>query len=48
MSCQIAETGRPAKLCTLTAAGQRALEREAAGWERLAGAISRVGRLKEL
>jgi len=43
-----AETGRRAKFYTLSAAGRRALDREAAGWERLAGAISRVVRLKEV
>jgi hypothetical protein len=32
---------------SLTRSGRRALEREAANWERLAAAISRVVRLKE-
>jgi PadR family transcriptional regulator PadR len=45
---QIAETGRRAKFYTLSPAGRRALEREAANWERLSGAISRVVRLKEV
>jgi PadR family transcriptional regulator PadR len=45
---QVAETGRRAKFYTLSRAGQRALEREAANWERLSGAISRVVRLKEV
>jgi PadR family transcriptional regulator len=45
---QVAETGRRAKFYTLSAAGRRALEREAANWERLSGAISRVVRLKEV
>ena len=43
---QFAETGRRAKFYTLAPAGRRALERETANWERLAGAISRVVRLK--
>jgi transcriptional regulator len=45
---QVAETGRRAKFYTLSRSGRRALEREAANWERLAGAISRVVRLKEV
>jgi PadR family transcriptional regulator PadR len=45
---QVAETGRHAKFYTLSRAGRRTLEREAANWERLAGAISRVVRLKEV
>ena len=45
---QMAETGRRAKFYTLSRAGRRTLEREAANWERLAGAISRVVRLKEV
>jgi PadR family transcriptional regulator, regulatory protein PadR len=43
---QVAETGRRAKFYTLSAAGRRARDREAANWERLAGAISRVVRLE--
>jgi PadR family transcriptional regulator PadR len=45
---QIAETGRRAKFYTLSRAGRRALDREAANWERLSDAISRVVRLKEV
>jgi PadR family transcriptional regulator PadR len=45
---QVAETGRRAKFYTLSRAGRRALEREAANWERLSGAISRVVQLKEV
>ena len=45
---QVAETGRRAKFYTLSRAGRRTLEQEAANWERLAGAISRVVRLKEV
>ena len=42
------DLGRRAKFYTLTRAGRRALEREAANWERLSDAISRVVRLKEV
>jgi PadR family transcriptional regulator PadR len=45
---QVAETGRRAKFYTLSRAGRRALEREAANWKRLSGAISRVVQLKEV
>jgi transcriptional regulator len=45
---QVSDTGRRAKFYTLSRAGQRALDRELAAWERLAGAISRVAHLKEL
>ena len=41
------DLGRRAKFYALTRAGRRALEREAANWERLSGAISRVVRLNE-
>jgi PadR family transcriptional regulator PadR len=41
------DLGRRAKFYTLTRAGRRALQREAANWERLSGAISRVVRLNE-
>jgi PadR family transcriptional regulator PadR len=44
---QTAETGRRAKFYTLSRAGRRALDREAANWERLSEAISRVVRLNE-
>jgi DNA-binding PadR family transcriptional regulator len=36
------------KFYSLSRAGQRALAREAANWERLSVAISRVVRLKEV
>ena len=42
------ETGRRAKFYTLSRAGQRALEREAANWERLSGAITRVVQLTKV
>ena len=45
---EIAESGRRAKIYTLSRAGRRALARETANWERLSGAISRVVRLKEV
>ena len=45
---QITETGRRAKFYTLSRAGERALQRETANWERLSGAISRVVQLKEV
>jgi transcriptional regulator len=47
-SWQLSDTGRRARFYTLSRAGRRALDREAADWERLSGAISRVVRLKEL
>ena len=43
----ISENNRRAKYYTLTAAGRKALEREAADWERLSGAISLVVRTCE-
>ena len=45
---QVSDTGRRAKFYTLSRAGRSALDREVADWERLAGAISRVVKLKEL
>jgi transcriptional regulator len=45
---RLAETGRRARFYSLSRAGQRALDRESANWERLSGAISRVVRLKEV
>jgi PadR family transcriptional regulator, regulatory protein PadR len=36
------ETGRPAKFYTLTAAGRRQMEQEAANWNRLSAAIRLV------
>ena len=44
---RVTENGRRAKFYSLTRPGRRALEREAANWERLAGAISHVVRLNE-
>ena len=44
---KVTENGRRAKFYSLTRAGRRALDREAANWERLAGAISHVVRLNE-
>jgi len=40
----VSENNRRAKYYTLTKAGRKALEREAAQWERLAGAISMIVR----
>jgi len=45
---RVAETGRRAKFYTLSPAGRKTLAKEAANWERLAGAIFRVVRLKEM
>jgi transcriptional regulator len=45
---KVTESGRRAKFYTLTKAGQKALDREAANWERLAGAISHIVRLSEV
>ena len=45
---KVTANGRRAKFYALTPAGRRALERETASWERLAGAISRVVRLSEI
>lgn len=41
------ELGRRAKFYSLTRLGRRQLERQAADWERLSGAISHVVRMKE-
>ena len=40
----VSENGRRAKYYTLTRAGRTVLEREAAQWERLSAAISRIVR----
>jgi PadR family transcriptional regulator, regulatory protein PadR len=40
----ISENGRRAKYYTLTRAGRKTLEQEAAQWERLSGAISMIVR----
>lgn len=45
---KLTDNGRRAKFYSLTRPGRRALEREAANWERLSGAISRVVRLHEV
>jgi PadR family transcriptional regulator PadR len=45
---RVTENGRRAKYYSLTRPGRRALERETANWERLAGAISQVVRLSEV
>jgi PadR family transcriptional regulator PadR len=45
---KVTENGRQAKFYSLTRSGRRALEREAANWERLSGAITQVVRLKEV
>src|SRR6266540_1565095 len=44
---KVTENNRRAKFYSLTRPGRRALEREAANWERLAGAISQIVRLRE-
>src|ERR1700757_2134419 len=44
---KVTESGRRAKFYSLTKPGRRALEREVANWERLAGAIFQVVRLDE-
>ena len=41
------ENGRRAKFYSLTRPGSRTLEREAANWERLSGAVWQVVRLRE-
>jgi PadR family transcriptional regulator PadR len=45
---KITENGRRAKFYSLTGPGRQALRREAADWERLAGAITRIVQLKEV
>jgi WD40 repeat protein len=45
---KVTENGRLAKFYSLTRPGRRALERESANWERLAGAIFHVVRLDEV
>src|SRR5919198_2434780 len=44
---KVTENGRRAKFYSLTRAGRRALDREAANWERLSGAITHIVRLSE-
>ena len=41
---KISETNRRAKYYSLTSAGRKVLDKEAANWERLAGAISAIVR----
>jgi DNA-binding PadR family transcriptional regulator len=41
------ETGRDAKFYTLTRAGRKQLEAEAANWDRLAGAVELIMRTAE-
>src|SRR5580693_4571629 len=41
------DNNRRAKFYSLTRLGRRHIEREAANWDRLAGAISRIVKLKE-
>ena len=45
---KVTEHGRRARFYSLTRPGRRALEREAANWERLSEAISQVVRLREV
>ena len=45
---KVTENSRRAKFYSLTRPGRRALDRETATWERLAGAISQVVRLGEV
>jgi len=45
---KVTANGRRAKFYALTRSGRRALDREAAEWKRLAGAITRVVRLREI
>src|SRR4030081_4081838 len=45
---KVTENGRQAKFYSLSRPGPRTLEREAANWERLAGAITQVVRLSEV
>ena len=45
---KLSDNNRRAKYYSLTPPGRRHLEREAANWDRLAGAITRVVRLREV
>jgi PadR family transcriptional regulator PadR len=45
---KVTENGRRAKFYSLTRPGRRALDRETANWERLAGAIFQVVRLSDV
>ena len=44
---KVTENGKRAKFYSLTRPGRRLLEREAANWERLSGAITHIVRLSE-
>lgn len=44
---RVTENGRKAKYYSLTRPGRHAMDREAANWERLSGAIASVVRLNE-
>jgi transcriptional regulator len=44
---KVTENGKRAKFYSLTRPGRRLLEREAANWERLSGAITHIVRLTE-
>jgi PadR family transcriptional regulator PadR len=39
------ESGRPAKIYSLTAAGRKQLEKELENWDRLSGAVNLVARM---
>jgi transcriptional regulator len=45
---KVTENGRRAKFYSLTAPGRRVLAKEAANWERLSKAITRVVRLEQV
>jgi transcriptional regulator len=45
---KVTENGRRAKFYALSAPGRRVLEKEAANWERLSKAITRVVRLEQV
>jgi transcriptional regulator len=45
---KVTENGRRAKYYSLTRSGRKALDREVANWERLAGAIFQVVRLTKV
>lgn len=44
---KVTDNGRRAKYYSLTRPGRKALQQEAANWERLSGAITRIVRLTE-
>src|SRR6266853_1927817 len=45
---KVTENGRNAKFYSLTRLGRRELEKEAANWDRLSSAISKIIRLEEI